>query len=156
MFVFQCVNLPHILMPGHIWESRLVHCIFILLDVRFECWVFTDEAGVQQDDIRAQDGFDHLYDLRVLGQAPHPWILKVNIVEAVLGVFFTWKHTEYTHSLTPYSATPYINLLYLVMCGTKNKIHIEIEMASMSILRITKICRQIRLTVFAQNHLPDI
>lgn len=64
---FQYVNLPHILMPGHIWKSilsnfpiRFGFTLFILVDVSFECWVFTDEAGVQQDDVRAQDGFDHL------------------------------------------------------------------------------------------------
>lgn len=89
-------------MPCHVWKSTLCHLpvsfgysLFILLDVGwFECRVFADEAGVQQDDVRAQDGFDHLQDTRVFGQAHHPQILKVNIVEAVLGVLFTWRYTK--------------------------------------------------------------
>lgn len=89
--MLQDVKLPHILMPGHIWKSLLSD-----IPARFECWVFTDEAGVQQDDIRAQDGFDHLQDLGVFGQLLHPAVLKMDIVEAVLGVLFTWeqKYTE--------------------------------------------------------------
>lgn len=97
---FQRVNLPHVLMPGHIRKSILSSTpisfglCFILLDVRFERRVFTDEAGVKQDDVRAQDGLDHSQDLRVFGQVAYPWVLKVNIVEAVLGVRFTWKHAN--------------------------------------------------------------
>ena len=89
-------------MPGHIWKHivsflpiRFASSSFILLDVGcFECWVFADEAGVQQDDVRAQDGLDNFQDARVFGQVHHPRILKVNIVEAVLGVRFTWRDTH--------------------------------------------------------------
>lgn len=42
-------------MPGHVRKS-----ILSTAAIRLECWVFTDEAGVKQDDVGAQDGFDHL------------------------------------------------------------------------------------------------
>lgn len=102
VFFHTLDSLPHILMPGHIWKSILSRAAFSfafsLLIVPgaagFECWVFADEAGVQQDDVRAQDGSDHVQDLRVFGESHHPWILKVNIVETVLGVLLTWKQTQ--------------------------------------------------------------
>lgn len=55
---FQDSDLPHILMPGHIWKFTLP--ISSLLGIRFEYRVFTDEARVQQDHIWTQDCFDHL------------------------------------------------------------------------------------------------
>lgn len=82
--------LPHILVPGHIWEPIIIRfalVIFSLLDITwFHCRVFTDKSGVQQNDIRAKDGLDHLQDTGVFGQVPHPGVLKMNIVEAVLSV----------------------------------------------------------------------
>lgn len=102
VFFHTLNSLPHILMPGHIWKSILSRAaisfafsLLILLGAAgFECWVFADEAGVQQDDVRAQDGSDHVQDLRVFGESHHPRILKVNIVETVLGVLLTWKQTQ--------------------------------------------------------------
>ena len=93
-FPFRKSDSPHVLVPGHIWKSilsitsiRIGFVLFVVLGVTwFECRVFTDEAGVQQDDVRAQDGLDHLQDTGVFGQVHRPWILKMNIVEAVLSV----------------------------------------------------------------------
>lgn len=82
-------------MPGHVWKFiffsvpiALGNCF--LLGWFDRCWVFADEAGIQQDPIWAQDGCDHLQDVRVLGQVHHPWILEVSIVKAVLRVLSTW------------------------------------------------------------------
>lgn len=96
------MQLPHILVPGHVWKSifplRFDLILFThLLDVGgFQNRVFTDETGVQQDDVWAQDGLDHLQELGVFGQTHDPGILKMNIVEAVLSVLFTCTYKYIT------------------------------------------------------------
>lgn len=106
-------------MPGYIRGSTLLSCIIRFGSPLFsfsECWVFTDEPGVQQDDVGAQDGFDHLQDTRVFGQVHRPRILHVNIMEAVLGVFCTWRYTQ-IYKLPIYKEMQYIRLI--VSCRTE-------------------------------------
>lgn len=90
-------------MPGNIWKP-----ILPIDPIGADGWVFTDEAGVQQDDVGAQDGRHHSQDLRVSGQLHHPGILKVNVVEAVLGVLFTWKHANVSrvHAFNIFNISP--------------------------------------------------
>lgn len=53
--LLQEVRSPHVLMPGYVWQRFL--CLAALGSDR---WVLADEARVQQEDVWAQDGLDHL------------------------------------------------------------------------------------------------
>lgn len=57
--------------------------------LRLTYWIFTNESGVQQDDVRPQNRCDRLQKLRVLGEAHHPVTLLVDVMKAVSGVIFT-------------------------------------------------------------------
>ena len=59
----------------------------------FRRGVLGDEAGVEEDEIGAQDGLERGQHLGVGGQAQHPLLRHVDVVQRVRGVLLTWART---------------------------------------------------------------
>ena len=56
----------------------------------FRRGVLGDEAGVQEDEVGAQDGLEWGQHVGVGGQAQHPLLRHVHVVQRVRGVLLSW------------------------------------------------------------------